>query len=121
MKKAETFKFEVDEFRNPKKKLKISCYAWGKGEKTILLAHGWDARAMDFYKMIPVLVDHGYKVIAFDGPGHGHSEGNSSNMVDFKELMCKLIKQKIGDLMQLSAIQWAVVRLHIFYWTTTYT
>ena len=96
MNKAETFKFEVDEFRNPKKKLKLQCYTWGTGEKTVLLVHGWDARAMDFYKMIPVLVENGYKVIAFDGPGHGQSEGERSNLVDFKELMYELIKKKIG-------------------------
>lgn len=96
MNKAEQFKFEVDEFRNPKKKLKLQCYSWGKSEKTVLLVHGWDARAMDFYKMIPVLVDNGYKVIAFDGPGHGQSEGERSNLVDFKELMVKMIKKKIG-------------------------
>ena len=96
MGRAETFKFEVDEFRNPKKKLKLQCYTWGKGDKTVLLVHGWDARAIDFYKMIPVLVENGYKVIAFDGPGHGNSEGERSNLVDFKELMYKMIKKKIG-------------------------
>ena len=96
MEKATKFKFEVDEFRNPKKKLKLSCYTWGKGDKTILLVHGWDARAMDFYKMIPALVENGYKVVAFDGPGHGESEGERSNLVDFKEIMLSLIKKKIG-------------------------
>ena len=96
MNKAEISKFEVDEFRNPKKKIRLACYTWGKGDNTILLVHGWDARAMDFYKMIPVLVEQGYKVVAFDGPGHGNSEGSSSNLVDFKELMYKMIKKKIG-------------------------
>ncbi len=94
--KADTFKFEVEEFRNPKKKLKLTCYSWGKGDKTVLLVHGWDARAADFYKMIPALVEQGYKVISFDGPGHGQSEGERSNLVDFKELMYKMIKKKIG-------------------------
>ena len=96
LEKAETFKFEVDEFRNPKRKLKLTCYSWGKGDKTVLLVHGWDARAADFYKMIPVLVEQGYKVIAFDGPGHGTSEGDRSNLVDFKEIMYEFIKNKIG-------------------------
>jgi esterase/lipase len=96
MNKAEISKFETEEFRNPKKKIKLTCYTWGAGEKTVLLVHGWDARAMDFYKMIPALVEEGYKVIAFDGPGHGNSEGSVTNLVDFKEIMCKLIKKKIG-------------------------
>ena len=96
LKQATTFKFEVDEFRNPDKKLKLTCYSWGKGSKTVLLVHGWDARAVDFYKMIPALVVAGYRVIAFDGPGHGSSEGERSNLVDFKEFMYKMIKKKIG-------------------------
>jgi len=96
MSQAETFKFEVDEFRNPKKKISLTVYTWGKGDKTVLLVHGWDARAIDFYKMIPALVEQDYKVVAFDGPGHGQSEGVSSNLVDFKEIMYKLIKKKIG-------------------------
>ena len=94
--KAEKFNFVVQEFRNPKKKLKLSCYSWGKSDKTVLLVHGWDAKALDFYKMIPVLVANGYKVIAFDGPGHGVSDGERSNLVDFKEVMLRMIKEKIG-------------------------
>jgi pimeloyl-ACP methyl ester carboxylesterase len=41
--------------------------------------------------MIPVLVANGYKVIAFDGPAHGQSEGDLSNLVHFKEAIGKLI------------------------------
>jgi pimeloyl-ACP methyl ester carboxylesterase len=96
LKKADKFSFEVQAFRNLKKKISLSCYRWGKGEKTVLLVHGWDAKAIDFYKMIPVLVDEGYQVIAFDGPAHGSSEGDKTNLVDFKEVMHQLIKKKIG-------------------------
>lgn len=94
--KARIFKFEVDEFRNPKNKLQLTCYSWGRGNKTILLAHGWEGRALDFYRIIPVLVESGYRVVGFDSPGHGSSEGERSNMVDFKEVMYQLIKNKIG-------------------------
>jgi pimeloyl-ACP methyl ester carboxylesterase len=96
MNKADKFRFEVHEFRNPKKKLKLACYSWGQSDKIVLLVHGWDAKALDFYKMIPALVDSGYRVITFDGPGHGNSEGVRSNLVDFKEVMESLIKNKIG-------------------------
>ena len=46
--------------------------------------------------MIPALVEEGYRVIAFDGPGHGSSEGERSNLVDFKEILYQLITHKIG-------------------------
>jgi esterase/lipase len=95
LKDAEHLFLDTTEFRNPKKKIRVAYYVWGKGNKTILLVHGWDAKAVDYYKMIPVLVANGYRVVAFDGPGHGLSQGERSNLVDFKELMPKLIK-KIG-------------------------
>ncbi len=89
--KAEKFSFDVPEFQNPERKLKLSCYSWGAGTKTVLLMHGWDARAIDFYKLIPVLVDSGYRVVSFDSPGHGHSEGEISHIIDFKEVLHKFI------------------------------
>lgn len=93
MQKAERFTFEAQEFRNPKRTLKLSCYRWGKGEKLILIVHGWEAKALDFYKMIPALVHEGYTVVAFDGPGHGLSEGERTSLVDFKEILPRLIAQ----------------------------
>lgn len=94
LKKAQKHALKVSEFRQAKKKLKLKYYTWGKGEKTVLLAHGWDAMAMDFYKMIPALVDYGYRVIAFDGPAHGGSEGSASNLLHFKEVMLDIIEKE---------------------------
>ncbi|HWB64638.1 MAG TPA: alpha/beta fold hydrolase [Chitinophagales bacterium] len=93
LRKATKFKFEAEAFRRPGKMVKLSCYQWGEGSKTILLVHGWDAKALDYYRMIPHLVEAGYKVIAFDGPGHGKSEGESSHMVDFKQVLYQMAKR----------------------------
>src|SRR5690606_14605849 len=87
MRKAHKREVEVSEFRHPKKKIAMKYYEWGSGHRTVLLVHGWDAMALDFYKMIPVLVKHDYRVIAIDGPAHGGSEGDTSNLLHFKEAM----------------------------------
>ena len=50
LKKADKFNFEVEAFRNPKKKIKLSCYSWGNGDKTVLLVHGWMPRQWIFTK-----------------------------------------------------------------------
>lgn len=92
LKHAKKFSFKVTAFRQPGKKVKLACYSWGEGNKTILLVHGWDAKAIDYYKMIPALTEAGYKVVAFDGPGHGQSEGDSSNLVDFKEILPEIVE-----------------------------
>lgn len=95
MKRASKQAIEVSEFRNPGNKLTMKYYVWGSSTKTVLLVHGWDAMALDFYKMIPALVDAGYRVIAIDGPAHGGSDGQNSSLLHFKEAMVELIA-KIG-------------------------
>lgn len=93
--KGEQFFVEVHDFMEPSKTLQMSCYSWGNGSKVVLLVHGWSAKALDYYKMIPVLVEKGYKVVAFDGPAHGQSEGQVTNLVHFKEVIGTLI-HRIG-------------------------
>lgn len=93
LKQAHKHTIKIAEFRNPKSKLKVKYYEWGKGEKTVFLIHGWEGMALDFYKMIPVLVQHGYKVLAMDGPAHGGSEGKVTNLLHFKETMNTLFEK----------------------------
>ncbi|HRG89934.1 MAG TPA: alpha/beta fold hydrolase [Chitinophagales bacterium] len=95
MKKAHKHVIKVNEFRNPKKKADMKYYVWGSSHRTVLLVHGWDGMALDFYKMIPALVEAGYRVVAIDGPAHGGSDGETSNLLHFKEAMVQLI-EKIG-------------------------
>ena len=52
---------------------------WGKGP-VIWLLHGWESRGSTFLKLIPLLLEKGYKVIAWDGPAHGDSPGKSSHV-----------------------------------------
>lgn len=85
--------FEVSDFRNKGKKIKMKYYVWGSGSKTVFLIHGWDGMALDYYKMIPTLVKDDYRVISIDGPAHGGSEGDTSNLLHFKEAMAALIKK----------------------------
>jgi len=54
---------------------------WGQGP-VIWVLHGWESRGSTFYKLIPLLLEKGYMVIAWDGPAHGDSPGKVSNVVD---------------------------------------
>ena len=73
---------------------KIQCYAWGKGP-VVLLVHGWAGRATQFRKIIEALVRENYRVIGFDGPAHGRSQGRSTNIQEF-EIVLKKIYEKTG-------------------------
>jgi pimeloyl-ACP methyl ester carboxylesterase len=68
---------------------KIRCYSWGKGP-VILLVHGWAGRATQFRKFIEALTEAGYRVVGFDGPAHGRSEGKKTNIIEFEEVLKKI-------------------------------
>ncbi len=56
----------------------------------ILLVHGWEGQASDFYRIIPSLLESGFEVVAFDGPAHGQSEGAYSNIFEFSTTIEKI-------------------------------
>lgn len=61
----------------------LKVYEWGDGEKTILLVHGWESRGTGLRSFVPNLVKEGYKVVAFDAPGHGDSSGTRLYLKDY--------------------------------------
>ena len=58
---------------------KIQCYVWGKGEKKILLAHGFNSNASRWRLLVNLLVVNNYQVIALDVPAHGNSDWKRVN------------------------------------------
>lgn len=75
-------------------KKRIQCYSWGSGP-VILLVHGWAGRATQFRKFIEAFVNEGYRVVGFDGPAHGRSDGKATNIVEF-EVALKKIYEAVG-------------------------
>ena len=61
---------------------RLAVYSWGAGP-TVLLVHGWGARATHLGKLVPPLVAAGYRVVAFDAPGHGQSSGRTATLPQF--------------------------------------
>ncbi|MBK5114645.1 MAG: alpha/beta hydrolase [Candidatus Heimdallarchaeota archaeon] len=69
---------------------------WGSGS-TILLVHGWNANWSHFGKLIPVLLNQGYRVVAYDAPAHGESSGKETNIVEMSNALLA-IKNEIGEI-----------------------
>jgi len=92
----------------------LMAYEWGEGP-VVLLLHGWSGRGTQLYRFVKPLVDQGYKVVAFDAPGHGLSKGNYSDLVYFSESLMALathyynirsvIAHSMGGVATLYAIQ----------------
>lgn len=70
----------------------IMTYEWGNGSKAVFLVHGWAGRATQFRDMIDFLIDHDYRVTAFDLPSHGLSSGSKTSIVEIGTIMMELQK-----------------------------
>jgi pimeloyl-ACP methyl ester carboxylesterase len=57
----------------------LNVWTWGEGP-TALLVHGWGSRAARFRTIATELVRAGWRVVAFDAPGHGLSSGRRSSL-----------------------------------------
>ncbi len=77
------------------RKRKISVRTWGEeGAPTVLLSHGWGGRCTQFHAFIPPFLEAGYRVVGFDVPGHGDSEGKRTNMMDVALVIAEVAKDE---------------------------
>jgi len=58
---------------------KISTIQVGRGP-AVLLVHGWEGQPEDFAFVVPGLLQAGFRVIAFDLPAHGASDGTMASI-----------------------------------------
>jgi predicted alpha/beta hydrolase family esterase len=75
----------------------VALYSWGEGDKTALLIHGWSGAALQMKSFVKPLVDKGYRVIAFDAPAHGLSNGRTTHIGEFSEVVEK-ISENVGKI-----------------------
>ena len=75
---------------------------WDNQGPTVLLVHGWESGGLHLGSFIKPLWASGYKVVIFDGPAHGRSQGDKTNLPDFAEVMLQVIR-KIGPVDHLIA------------------
>jgi pimeloyl-ACP methyl ester carboxylesterase len=62
----------------------LAAWRWGPADApAVLLAHGWGGFAAQMRGFVPQLLASGYRVIAYDQPAHGLSEGRLTGLPDF--------------------------------------
>ncbi|MCF8247875.1 MAG: alpha/beta hydrolase [Saprospiraceae bacterium] len=76
-------------------KVILKGYEWGRGERTILMVHGWESRGTALRSFVPGMVQAGYRVVTFDGPAHGNSGGKQTNLSNFAGAV-KAVLNQIG-------------------------
>lgn len=74
----------------------LKGYEWGYGGRTVLLVHGWESRGTALRSFVPALLEMGYRIVAFDGPAHGNSDGKRTNLLHFSGAVRAIINQVGG-------------------------
>ena len=66
----------------------IASWRWGDPEApAVLLAHGWGGHAAQMRAFVHPLLQAGFRVIAYDQPAHGVSEGRLTGLPDFADVL----------------------------------
>jgi pimeloyl-ACP methyl ester carboxylesterase len=73
----------------------LAVTAWGSSGPVVLLMHGWGGARAQMTGFVDPLLFAGYRVVAFDQPGHGESDGKSTNLLEIAPTM-DLIAQHEG-------------------------
>jgi len=69
----------------------IVTWRWGSREApAVLLAHGWGGHAAQMRGFVFPLLRAGYRVIAYDQPAHGVSDGKLTGLPDFADVLAEV-------------------------------
>ena len=74
--------------------LQVTGFRWNhpRPEKALIL-HGFGSAAHKFEHYAIPLAEKGYEVLAFDAPAHGRSEGETTNAVEYSEMIKKVMTE----------------------------
>jgi pimeloyl-ACP methyl ester carboxylesterase len=73
----------------------LAVTTWGNSGPAVLLMHGWGGARAQMTGFVDPLLFAGYRVVAFDQPGHGESDGKTTNLLEIAPSM-ELIAQREG-------------------------
>ncbi|MGA3158350.1 MAG: alpha/beta fold hydrolase [Steroidobacteraceae bacterium] len=59
---------------------RIQTYEWPATGPTLLIVHGWSSHTGRLRHAIAALHARGFRIVAFDGPGHGQSGGRYADL-----------------------------------------
>jgi predicted alpha/beta-fold hydrolase len=93
---------------------RYGIWHWGFKGPIALLVHGWESHSGRWRKMVPILLNAGYQVVAVDAPAHGRSDGNRFTMVEYAGIIRYLLQKEapveviIGHSVGATSLVWAL-------------
>src|SRR5215216_821091 len=73
----------------------LAVSTWGDSGPAVLLMHGWGGARAQMTGFVDPLLAAGYRVIAYDQPAHGESDGKMTNLLEIAPTM-NLIAEREG-------------------------
>lgn len=78
-----------------KKDILLKGFEWTPNQpngKTVLIVHGYASFFYKFEQYIQPLLKEGFRVIGFDAPGHGRSQGKHINVLIYRDALHAIMK-----------------------------
>jgi len=70
---------------------RIATWSWGSPDRpAVLLVHGWGGNTVQMYALVRALLAEGLRVVAFDHPAHGLSEGSLTGVPDLADALTEV-------------------------------
>lgn len=92
IRKAPVKNAEVIHFQLNSKKM--NGYRWNHPQpKKALILHGFGSAAHKFEDYALLLIEKGFEVLAFDAPAHGNSEGDTTNAIEYSEMIIEVMER----------------------------
>lgn len=85
-----------DTYRLPFADGELAVTAWGMSGPALLLMHGWGGSRAQMTGLVDPLLAAGFRVIAYDQPAHGESDGRMTNLLEIAPTL-NLIAQREGN------------------------
>ena len=72
----------------------LAVSSWGSGSPAVLLMHGWGGSRAQMTGFVDPLLAAGYRVVAFDQPAHGESDGKTTNILEITPALEKVAERE---------------------------
>ncbi len=72
----------------------LAVTSWGNGGPSVLLMHGWGGSRAQMTGFVAPLLAAGYRVVAFDQPAHGESDGRTTNILEIMPAVEKVAEHE---------------------------
>jgi len=81
-------------YRIPFEGGELAVTSWGNNGPAVLLMHGWGGARTQMTGFVDPFLFAGYRVVAYDQPAHGESDGKMTNLLEIAPTMDLIAKQE---------------------------